>query len=209
MQRKTEAARVLVIYKSCKSSACLAKKVTEKLLDSGVPVRICTDNCDESTMFSGNPLPDADDTDALLSNICRVVIASLPLWIIKKVSELDDSEPLSNVIISALCAGIPVEAVDSGLYPPAFNEKLCPQGLSALLNERFQKVSVVGINIISQDTENSDNQDKPLKRRVITAGDVFAETSAGREFKIRNGDIITPMAMDLIKENLKRKGGFE
>lgn len=206
---------MLVIYKNGKRAALLAKKTAEKLLNNGIPVRICTDGCDGEAVFSGNPvpagkvMPDADDIAALLSGVCRVVIASLPLYILSKVSELDDSEPLSNVIISALCAGIPVEAVDSGLYPSAFNEKLCPAGLSALLNERFQKLCAAGIKIVSENSENSEVKNQPSKRRVITAADVLAADSAGRKLKIGNGDIVTPMAMDLIKENLKRKGGFE
>lgn len=209
MQRGTEPGRVLVIYKNSRSTALLAKSAVEKLLYSGIPVRVCTDGCDGGTVFPGNPLPDADNTGALLEGVCRVVIASLPLFILKKVLELDDSEPLSNVILSALCAGIPVEAVDSGLYPPTFNEKLCPSGLLSLLNERFQKLSAAGIKIVKANSEDGKSCGEVSKRRVITADDILAAKSAGRELKIESGDIVTPMAMDLIKENLKRKGGFE
>lgn len=182
--------RVLVVF--CGRERRTAADIISRLLGSKTAVRVCTDEGEEREDYPGGRGAAREAT----AGVSLVVIAGLPLYTLRKIALLDDGEPFAAVVIGALAAGIPVEMAAECLAASPSSPRGFKKAIEKLKNELYD----LGIGLYGgMKTAAS----LPGARRIITADDIEA---ANGPVPLGPGDLLTPLAMDVLREMERKRG---
>lgn len=190
----------------------------EQIRRMGFGVRICSDaqSCVNVLTFGvtqpeGCNSYDVDNAREMLQDIGHILIPFMPLHLFEKIADLDDSDPIAEMILFSLCMGKKVGILTKGpeMFIPASTG--CETGLSQSIGGRFAAAKKIGIEFIEPDRLEAwicgKTYHKMDRKRIITYEDVMEAVEKCGAIHISDGDVITPLARDLIKERKIAIGG--
>ena len=189
MKREERDGRILVLD----AGSVSAEKTVDQICRAGRAVRLMTEKVPEAGVLPAGQA----ETETLFAGVSGVVIASMPLYLVRKVTELDDGEPFAGAVLRALCEGLPVWAVKSGVDPAGEG---CPPRLAEQIRRLLGTFSEMGVSVVP-DVSFFAGADRPgrqggERRKVVTAEDV---QRSGGAVLIGEGDLVTPLARDLLR----------
>jgi len=189
-------ATVLVLYQQGFLPQYTVKAI-ESLRSNGYIVRACYENKSDTTKLR------VSDITELFYNIEKVVLISLPLYILNRISKLDDGHPIAAIVIYALCSGLLVELFEDGIDPRCYllSKENCFQGMNQLLDNMLTKLRNMGVVFLKAKEMQTNERDGP--HRVVTAHDVKNAMASKSIITVRKQDVITPLALELIKSMKK------
>ena len=167
---------------------------------SPLHVRISTCSLAGDAMAIGQPLE--QEIEVLLAKTDHIIIAGVSLTLLKQLDDLDDSSPLTALILYGLAIGISVSAVRDAIDPRAY---LASKGtptfqISRRLDQRLQALRALGIDLLSLH-ELKQRYAAPLKTRhsIVTLKDVQTACARGTSLDQLQGHF-TPAAQDWLRE---------
>lgn len=172
-------------------------KVIESLRYKGYAVRVCHENESKAAELG------VSDITELLYGIEKVVLVALPLYVLNRISQLDDGHPIAAIVIYALCSGLFVEALEDGIDPRRYlpSHGNCIRGMNHLLDGMLANLRDIGVVFLKTEELQTD---KPGGRhRVVTARDVKEAMACQTVITVNKQDIITPLALELMKSMKK------
>ncbi|MRN56410.1 hypothetical protein [Paenibacillus monticola] len=150
---------------------------------------------------TNSPLLSPTEADVLF-------IPVLSLSLLSRLTQLDTGHPFVQLIVSALCAGIPVGALTLGAEPGHY--RWGEQGLSQaspFLKEQMlamvSKIESFGIKLLEPDKVGNwlSSAKAPLKKQVLTAEDIRSALKLDRtSIVLSRHAVITPLAADMARE---------
>lgn len=196
---------IVLVLQGAGAALCPAVAAVEALRSGGKCVRLCTDSGNPDEYFGG-----AEEAGKTLEGVGCVLIASMPLYRMERLAWVDDSDPLVQIALFALCAGLSVYALLPGVDPRLYatQRSSCPPGVGCAIEERLSRVEALGIRFVSDAAALFAQADgRPRGRRIVTARDVESARKNGKPFAVIQGDIVTPLAADALAEYRKRERG--
>ncbi len=186
---------VLVIYQDGFHAAHV-ESVLAELRRQPVRLRTCRWQGDASPWSMLEP-----EIGDLMEDVDCAIIAGMPLHVLSRITGLDDSHPLSAIVIYCLAAGQEVVAVTEGVDPRAYALATSPPGwrMTQLLDERMRGLAALGVRLVAKgDLGPAVTR---TRRRVVTLKDVRQAARSGEISDDGGEGILTPLAKDWLRDN--------